>query len=231
MKRVLSLSISAVLLAGCVGNTVPVTNSGASLRGKSITIVKKSYPKRPTISTDANLIGSVVGGLIGGAIIASAASKKYGVDGYSVPSNQIAERLIGTIASRYSMNYIPNAKVSNVSKGLNALSSNPNREDKNSYKNLYSTDFLLDVDTPDWIMNHTTMFTDKAFFVMTNSVKIVNRLTGKAVASVGCKYKKEWEGNIPKYEDILANNQQFIKDYTQKAIDACIAKAQREMLK
>ena len=231
MKKTLSRSVVTILLAGCVGNTVAVPNSGASLRGKSITIVKKSYPKHPTIDTDANLIGSVVGGLIGGAIMANAASKKYGVDGYSVPSNQIANRLIGTIASRYSMNYIPSAKVSNVSKGLNALSSNPNREDKDSYKNQYSTDYLLDIDTTGWIMRHSTLFTDEASFFLGNNVKIVNRVTGKTVANVGCEYEKKWEGDIPKYENVLANNQQFIKNYTQKAIDACIAKVKREMLK
>ena len=231
MKKTLSLSVATILLAGCVSNTVAVPNSGASLRGKSITIVKKSYPKHPHIETDANIIGNAVGGLIGGAIIASTMSKKYGNETYQVPSNQIANSLIGTIASRYSMNYIPSAKVSNVSKGLNALSSNPNKEDKDSYKNLYTTDYLLDVDTTGWIMRHSTMFTDKASFFLGNNVKIINRVTGKTVASVGCEYEKKWEDDIPKYEDVLANQQQFIKNYTQKAIDACIAKVKREMLK
>lgn len=219
MKKTVTLSVAAILLAGCVGNTIAVPNSGASLRGKSITVVKKSYPTHPSIDTDANIIGNVVGGLIGGAIIASTMSKKYGDESYQIPSNQIADRLIGTISSRYSMNYIPSSKVSNSS--------------MDNYKNIYSTDYLLDVETPSdgWVMNHSTMFTDSASFYLGNNVKIIHRLSGKTVAQVGCEYSKKWEGDIPKYEDILANNQQFIKNYTQKAIDECVAKVQREMLK
>ena len=229
MKKSLTLSITTILLAGCVSSTVAVPNAGESLRGKSITIVKKSYPKHPRIETDANIIGNVVGGLIGGAIVASANSKKYGNETYEIPSNQIANRLINTITSKYSMNYIPNAKVATSNSKLDIISSKPNKQD--SYKSQYTTDYLLDVDTPGWVMSHSTMFTDKAYFFMENNINIVNRVTGKTVAQIGCKYTKEWEGDIPKYEDVLANNQQFIKNYTQKAIDACIAKANREMLK
>ena len=231
MKKTVTLSAAAILLAGCVGNTIAVPNSGASLRGKSITIVKKSSPKHPFIDTDANIVGSVVGGLIGGLIAAGANANRFGNVTYQVPSNQIADRLIGTISSRYSMNYIPSSVISHSNKGLNALSTKPKKDSENSYKDTYSTDYLLDVQTGGWRLYHSTMFIDKAGFYLENNIKIINRLSGKKVAQVGCKYKKEWEGDIPKFDDILANNQQFIKNYTQKAIDACIAKAQREMLK
>jgi len=230
MKKILTLSVTAALLAGCVGNTVAVPNSGASLRGKTITIVKKSSPKHPNIETDANIVGNVVGGLIGGLIAAGANANRFGNVTYQVPSNQIAEKLIGSIASRYSMNYIPNSVVSSSNKGLNALSTKPNK-DSNLYKKRYSTDYLLDVETGAWQLYHSTMFTDEARFHLENSIKIINRLSGKEVAQVGCEYDKKWEGDIPKFKDILANNQQFIKDYTQKAIDACVTKAKKEMLK
>ena len=156
--------------------------------------------------------------------------KKYQGVGYQNPSETIANSLINDIASRYSMRYIPNSKTISYNQSLNILNSNPNAK-KRSLKDEYNTDYLLDVDTKYWRMYHSTMFIDKAFFSMGNSVRILDTKTEKPIAQVDCKYKKEWEGDIPKYKDILANNHQFIKNYTQKAIDACIAKVRREILK
>ena len=206
MKKIFIAAVIASLFTGCSVKTVPIPNSGANLRGKSITYVKKSSPKRPYFYTDSNVIGNAVGGFIGGLIEGAGDSKKYSAT-YEVPSNQLAQRLTPIIASKYGMQYASNANLKN------------------------SVDYILDVDTGGWMMQHITLLRDTARFIMRNDVKLKNAKTDRTVAQVMCLYKKEWKDNVPKYEDILANNHQFVKNYTQKAIDECIRKVQTQMLK
>ncbi len=231
MKKMIALSISIYILAGCASNTVAVPKGGKSLRGKTITIIHKDFPKRPFIKTDAVEVGEAIGGVIGGIIMGSAQGKLYEGVTYQNPSEIIANNLINDITSRYSMRYIPNAKKVSSNKNLNILNSNPNSNKEKSYKEQYNTDYLLNVDTPTWRMYYSTMFIDNASFDMSNNIEIIDTKTEKPIAQVSCTYEKKWEDKIPKYKDIFANNHQFIKNYTQKAIDACIAKAKKEMLK
>lgn len=227
MQKNFTLFLGALLISGCA-TTTPLPNHGSILKGKTITAIHKKHPKHPIISTDADVVGQVIGGIIGGAIVASAASKKYNVT-YENPSNQIAKVVANEMVNRYSMQYLPQS-ITTTNNSLNLLNTNPTLKDTNPYKN-YKADYLVDVETNNWTMMHDTMFIDKAMFSLKNNVKIIDRKRGKVIAQTQCSFVKKWEGEIPKYKEVLANNQQFIKNYTQKAVDACINKVRKDLFK
>jgi len=200
-KKVLTMSVLAMLFYGCSYNTVSLnSNNIAQLRGKTISYVEKTNPVHPYVKTPGKDLGAGVGGAIGGLIM-SFSDTKY-AHGLDVPSNIMGLNIANELASRYGMSYTASQ----------------------------TSDYSVDVDTT-WQVKYFDLHWGTYKVILNTNVRVRNRESKKTVTQISCKYDPKYSKGMPSYDEIMANNGAVIVSETKRAMDICMNKARQEILK
>jgi len=216
------------ILSGCAQKTLIMDKKQKSLlNNKTLTFIEKSRPNRPDISTPGKAIGAAMGGIFG-AILLSVNDES--ISKLKTPSNYISKEIAPFIANKYHMIFKKEKRKEKEETALSIMTSKRNIPELDQFKESYSSDYLLDVNTYNWIITHRLWSGSASYLiVMRNNLRLIERESQKIISSTSCEYFPKSKEELLTHKELFANNGEMIKEESQKAINLCIEKIKTEL--
>jgi hypothetical protein len=230
MKYTIGLIVLATILTGCATKTLVMNkDEQSSLNGKTITAIQKTSPKHPQINTPGKALGAALmgGGILGVALAGLSDDKANNLE---IPSNYISEKITPSIAKKFNMVLKEEKEKEKKETSLSILETKEDITELDRLKATYTSDYLLDIDTYNWMITHTKWNGGASYvIIMRNNLRLIERESQKIVSSINCEYNPKDKEILPTYDELFANDGKLIKEESRKASDLCIEKIKAEL--
>lgn len=208
LKKLSGLIFSCYALSGCVSvNHVPLTASQSEeLRGK--TVATSNYE---TADFTAFTAGKAAFGAIGAATMVSAGNKIIEENNIPDPAIAIKSGLVENMQKARAIKVIDSSGTVSSDDAVNNL-----------IAEYGSVDYILDIKTLNWMFNYYP--TDWSHYRVTYQarLRLIDTASKDVIAETMCSSVQGDDENPPTKDDLLENEAALLKDYLEKASQACV---------
>jgi hypothetical protein len=235
-RNIIILALASLIFTACGERTVAIDSSQSNtLRGKSVTYVKKQGPVRPytqhsTISPTAGLGAlsqttkiafQAADAAAGAASTSMSRNKSLQSNGkyYGKPTDMLSKQIMAYMVRKY------HVRPKNNRFAPLGANQQPNYS-------AYKADYVLDV-TSNWRTAYLTLLGHVV--ILKSDIKLVNSKNQKTVFQYSCMYESTIDKGLKKKiyskDELYANNGKILKQVTSRAVSLCMEEIKLKALK
>ena len=221
--------MGSFLLVGCGYSSVTLdSNKKNELKGKTITVIHKNGPVRPTNYGGGGI--TIESKIISG-LSADAASRQNDGPVYGNPSDVLNKKIISYLIKKYSLKYKENRFAPQVRDSDSIAMMNTGKPNYAAMKK-YNTDYVLEVNSY-WQLQNLMM--GAQFVRLRNDIRLMDNKKHKIVAQLTCD--TDIGGNIKlkknsfSRDELYAHNGALLKKVTSEAINLCVEEVKLKAFK